>query len=168
MPEGTTPEPLIDLLVYPLTEETASKEIDPATGEPEPLDIQNEKLLKLRTEFLKIVDWEAIAVTGVKMVFRLKFALPGLISVTEDAKDVLFLTMKMQEFPDAEGAVIPNNLMLSRNLPSQLRLDSAIKYETAGKWISGIFLALMAINGGMNSVFEELDFSVLFDAIEGP
>ena len=34
--------------------------------------------------------------------------------------------------------------------------------------ISWVYLALMFANGGFNSMFDELDYSTLIDAIEGP
>ena len=49
-----------------------------------------------------------------------------------------------------------------------MTLETAETYETVGSVVSWIFLALMASNGGLNTVFESLDYTALLDAIEGP
>ena len=52
-------------------------------------------------------------------------------------------------------------------MPAQLAVETAETYENIGTFAKVVFLGMMGINGGLNSVFSELDFSALFDAIEG-
>ena len=47
-------------------------------------------------------------------------------------------------------------------------VETGDKYETAGSVVSGIMLALMFANGGLNTMWDELDYSALMDAVEGP
>jgi len=47
-------------------------------------------------------------------------------------------------------------------------VETGEKYETAGKIVSWSMLALMAANGGLNTMWDELDYSALMDAVEGP
>jgi hypothetical protein len=48
-----------------------------------------------------------------------------------------------------------------------MSLDTAETYETVGFVASWIFLALMGINGSLNTMYESLDYQALMDAIEG-
>lgn len=47
-------------------------------------------------------------------------------------------------------------------------VETGEKYETAGSVVSWIMLALMFVNGGLNTMWDELDYSALMDAVEGP
>ena len=49
-----------------------------------------------------------------------------------------------------------------------MSVDTAETYEKIGKVVSWVFLALLGANGGLNTMFESLDYSALMDAIEGP
>jgi hypothetical protein len=46
-------------------------------------------------------------------------------------------------------------------------VETAETYETIGTVARVAFIGMMAVNGGLNSVFSELDFTALFDAVEG-
>ena len=49
-----------------------------------------------------------------------------------------------------------------------MSLETAETYESIGSAISWVYLALMACNGGMNTMYESLDYMTLMDAIDGP
>ena len=46
--------------------------------------------------------------------------------------------------------------------------ETSETYESACKVASFIFLGLLFLNGSVNTIFEELDYMTLMDAIEGP
>ena len=63
---------------------------------------------------------------------------------------------------------MPKKSTIERELPAQLPVDEAETYEMAGGVIAWVYLGLMFANGGLSTIFEELDYSALMDAIEGP
>ena len=122
----------------------------------------------LKQEFVdQLIDWEALTVTGSRLVFRLKFADPSLISATDGATDTLFVTLNMKQFTTQDGQFIPDGSKIKRNVPAQLSLEAANDIEKVGIFMKVVYLGLMGVNGGLNSVFSECDFNALFDAIEG-
>lgn len=74
----------------------------------------------------------------------------------------------MASFKTTEGLYMPDGSKISRNLPAQMDPDRAELFESIGEFTSYIFLALMLVNGGINSLVTDLDYQALFDAIEGP
>lgn len=102
------------------------------------------------------------------MTFRLKFADPSKISAKDGSTDTLFITFDLAAFKTVSGKFIPNGSQIKRNLPAQMAVETAETYETIGFVTSWVFLALMGLNGTLNTMYESLDYSALMDAIEGP
>jgi len=102
------------------------------------------------------------------MTFQLLFAKPEEISHRQDSTDTLHIDLNLQSFTSVEGEFIPQGSSIKRDLPTQMDVETGDKYETAGSVVSGIMLALMFANGGLNTMWDELDYSALMDAVEGP
>lgn len=49
-----------------------------------------------------------------------------------------------------------------------MAVSEAETFETIGLAVSWAYLGLMFANGSLNTIFYELDYSALMDAIEGP
>lgn len=162
--EGSLPEPIPS---YPVNSPT--DQIDPATDKVMTLDQQNKERAEERAAFPDVVDWEALSVTDRSLTFRVLFANPLIISADEGMTDTLFVTINLAAFKSLEGNIyIPDGSQIKRNLPAQMSVDTAETYEKIGKVVSWVFLALLGANGGLNTMFESLDYSALMDAIEGP
>ena len=100
--------------------------------------------------------------------FRVLFQDPSLISAEDGSTDTLFISMDLASFKATDGRYIPDGSQIKRNLPAQMSVDTAETYETLGSTVSWIFLALLGVNGVLNTTFESLDYQALMDAIEGP
>ena len=58
--------------------------------------------------------------------------------------------------------------MIDHHLPPQMDIETGEFYERAGTLGSWIYLGFIGVNGFINSLWDELDFTALFDAVEGP
>lgn len=190
--EGTYPEPLPDTLPEKVTasvsvgadadadastnteaettmepeDEEPTTEEDGATTEVSVVEGTSVAEVDERAEF-QLVDWEALEFEGKTMILRVLWEDASIISAIEGETDKLFITLRLDEFKTAGGEYIPRDSQFSMNCPAQLDLATAETYELIGAIVGPVFMALMLANGGLNSVFEELDLSTLFDAVEG-
>lgn len=123
----------------------------------------------MREETLSIVDWECIRSSKWQLVFRLYFADVEAISAEEDDQHEIVVTFRSaQKFRAIEsGNMIVTNSFLTKDLPPQMEVETAEFYEQMGSITDYVFIAIMAINGLTNSAYEMLDYTALFDAIEG-
>lgn len=136
-------------------------QVNPEKTIPEPIPANG------REKLPDIVKWEALSVKERILTFRLLFDDASKISSEEGKVDTLCVTLDLAAFKSVDGKYIPDGSQIKRNLPAQMPVDTAETYETVGNVASWIFLALMGINGSLNTMFESLDYQALMDAIEG-
>jgi len=117
---------------------------------------------------LGLVNWEALSSTSRSFTLRMHFDDANSVSAEEGSTDTLKVTLDIEQFTTATGGFVPKRSNIERELPAQVPVPEAETYEFAGNVVSWVFLGLLFANGGLNTVFEELDYSALMDAIEGP
>ncbi len=117
---------------------------------------------------LSIVDWKVLTVNSRIIKFQLLFTEPETISVDENSIDSIFVNLNLEEFTTAKGYAIPAGSMVDHHLPPQMDIETGEFYERAGSIGSWIYLGFIGFNGLVNSLWDELDFTALFDAVEGP
>lgn len=156
------------LPIYPITEENYVLEQNLLTNEPFTIEEQNERAFFERTEVYNIIDWEALSYSPRMLTVRMLFQDYSTISATTEQVNKVFITFNMESFKTSEGLYMPDGSKISRNLPAQIDPDKAELFESIGEFASYSFLALMFVNGCINSLVTDLDYQALFDAIEGP
>ncbi len=168
-PEKRVPPPIpTNVAKYPVPPEVAALNIDEQTGEPVPLELQNAQAKREREVDLSIVDWKVLTVTSRMIIFQLLFSEPDTISVDENSVDSIYVNLNLEDFASAKGYAIPAGSMVDHHLPPQLDIETGEFYERAGSIGSWIYLGFIGVNGLINSLWDELDYTALFDAVEGP